>query len=86
MLVDGDPVLLLARGARALTTFPTADDPRRLRAAVDALLRRLREEGARSTTLLKVDGGPARQSARADALLAAGLRADGEGLRLELPL
>lgn len=86
VLVDGDPVLLLARGARALTTFPAAGEPRRLRAAVDALLRRLREEGARSTTLLKVDGGPARQSARADALLAAGLRADGEGLRLELPL
>jgi ATP-dependent Lhr-like helicase len=86
VLVDGEPVLALARGARALTTFPACGDPRRLRAAVDALQRRLREEGARSTTFVKVDGGPARESPRAEALITAGLRPDGAGLRLELPL
>jgi ATP-dependent Lhr-like helicase len=68
VLVDGEPVVYLERGARSLVTFPAADHP-----GWAAALATLVERGRlRSIEIGKVNGGPVAGTAVEDALRDAG--------------
>ena len=84
VLWGGEPVLWLGRGGRSLLTFPAADHPRRLAAAVGALAAAL--PGRRSATVHAVDGALPIDAARGSALVSAGFAREGAALRLRAPL
>ncbi|PZS13197.1 MAG: DEAD/DEAH box helicase, partial [Solirubrobacterales bacterium] len=72
-LSDGEPILYLERGGRALQTLVAAEDPR-LRPALAALVERVRAGTIRRLALEQVDGEPAIGSALGRALIALGLQ------------
>jgi ATP-dependent Lhr-like helicase len=81
ILVAGRPVLYLAAGGRALTSFP-ADQSREgdvLALALDAL-RGLAGGGRKRLLIRQIDGVPALESPLREALLAAGFESDYDAL------
>jgi ATP-dependent helicase Lhr and Lhr-like helicase len=70
VLVDGDAAAYVDKGGRTLLTFPAAagDDGR----WAEALAAVVRADRRRSLEIAKIDGSPARESARAGALRDAG--------------
>ena len=83
VLVDGEPVVYVATGGKRLLTFPTADDSDSLALALSVLPGAARMSSRRAITVETVDGAPARECPRTDALLAAGFVLDYRGLTLE---
>jgi ATP-dependent Lhr-like helicase len=82
VLVDGHPVFFLEKSAKKLTTFPRAEDPSMLEAAMDGLRQVARQKRGRTLKIHHIDGEPARKSPLAARLLAAGFRQDLQGLVL----
>jgi ATP-dependent helicase Lhr and Lhr-like helicase len=73
VLSQGEPVLYLERGGRALQTLVTADDAR-LEPALAALVDRVRAGQIRRLALERVDGEPALSSRLAPALVTLGFQ------------
>ncbi len=73
VLAEGEPVLYLERGGRALQTLVPADDSR-LQPALAALVGQVRSGAIKRLALEKVDGGAAMGSALAPALIALGFQ------------
>ncbi len=73
VLIDGDPVLYLERGGRALQTLVESADAR-LRPALAALVDHVRGGGIKRLALEKVDGESALTSALGPALLELGFQ------------
>ncbi len=73
VLVDGDPILYLERGGRALQTLVAAGDAR-VRPALAALVDRVRRGTIKRVALEKVDGESALTSALGPALLELGFQ------------
>ncbi len=73
VLTDGDPVLYLERGGRALQTLVPAADPR-LEPALEALVAHVRSGRGRRIGLEKVDNESAMTSALAPLLVALGFQ------------
>ncbi|MEZ6186161.1 MAG: hypothetical protein R3F62_14265 [Planctomycetota bacterium] len=82
-LVDGAPVLFWKRGLKACTSFPAAQDPELLRAALEHVRGRL--EPHQSLDLAEVDGVPARESPLAGVFAQAGFLPSYRGLRASAP-
>ncbi len=81
ILVAGRPVLYLAAGARALTTFPAnhGGDGGELALALDAL-RGLAGGGRKRLLIRQIDGVPALESPLREALMTAGFESDYDAL------
>jgi ATP-dependent Lhr-like helicase len=79
VLVDGEAAVYVERGGRSLLTFPAAVVDGRW---PEALARVVRSARRRSFEIAKIDGAPARESAHADALRAAGFADGYKGLVL----
>jgi ATP-dependent Lhr-like helicase len=73
VLMEGEPILYLERGGRALQTLVALDDPR-LESALAALVERVRTGAIKRLALERVDGEPAMTSALGPALVALGLQ------------
>ncbi len=73
VLAEGDPVLYVERGGRALTTLVGADDPR-IEPALVALIEQVRAGKLRRLALEKVDGEPAIDSPLGPSLIALGFQ------------
>ncbi|MBV9817955.1 MAG: DEAD/DEAH box helicase, partial [Solirubrobacterales bacterium] len=73
VLVDGDPILYLERGGRALQTLVDPGDGR-LRPALAALVEQVRAGSIKRLALEKVDGGSAMRSELAPALVELGFQ------------
>ncbi len=85
VLVDGVPVLYLERGGRGLATFPAADDPGRLVAALASLGTLVADGRFRELVVTRVDGeavGPV--GLWRDRLAAAGFSAGYRGMVLRV--
>ncbi len=82
VLVDGEAALYLERGGTSLATFPAADNPSVLDAALRALGALLADGRVRELVIAKADGEPVGSAPRRDALLAAGFVAGYRGLVL----
>jgi len=86
VLADGVPVLYLAQGGRALTTFGAATEVTRgpgadlLQAATQALAGALRRGRRQRFTLQRIDGAPVARGPLADALRGAGFSSEPGGL------
>ena len=83
VLVNGAPVLYLAKGGKRLLTFPAADEDDNLTLALTVLPGAVRTSTRRALTVETIDGQPARDSRRTEALLEAGFVLDYRGLTLE---
>jgi ATP-dependent Lhr-like helicase len=79
VLVGGEPAAYLERGGRTLVTFPAAE-PRP--AWVEGLAMVVKDGFARKVELVRIDGGPARESRWAEALRSAGFADSYRGLVL----
>jgi ATP-dependent Lhr-like helicase len=77
VLVDGEAAVFVERGGRSLLTFPAAVVDSHW---PDALARVVRSARRRSLEIAKIDGAPARESAHADSLRAAGFTDGYKGL------
>ncbi|HEY2769573.1 MAG TPA: DEAD/DEAH box helicase [Solirubrobacteraceae bacterium] len=73
VLQDGEPILYLERGGRALQTLVGGDDPR-LERALEALVERVQNGTIRRLALEKVDGESALTSPLGPALIALGFQ------------
>jgi ATP-dependent Lhr-like helicase len=73
VLADGDPILYLERGGRALQTLVPAGDER-LERSLAALVAHVRGGAIKRVALEKVDGESALSSALGPALLALGFQ------------
>jgi ATP-dependent helicase Lhr and Lhr-like helicase len=73
VLTEGEPILYLERGGRALQTLVGLDDPR-LEPALAALVERVRTGAIKRLALERVDGEPAMTSALGPALVALGFQ------------
>jgi ATP-dependent Lhr-like helicase len=73
VLVDGDPIVYLERGGRALQTLVAAGEPR-VQAALAALVDHVRTGAIKRLALEKVDGQAAMSSPLGPALLALGFQ------------
>jgi ATP-dependent Lhr-like helicase len=82
VLVDGEAVVYLERSGTSIGTFPAADDPGLLDAALRALGALVADGRVRELVVAKVDGEPVASAPRRDALLAAGFVAGYRGLVL----
>ncbi len=86
VLVEGVPVCYLERGARGLATFPAADDPDRLGAALAALRALVVDGRVRDLVLARIDGEPTGPASPWRARLeAAGFSAGYRGMALRVP-
>jgi ATP-dependent Lhr-like helicase len=85
VLVGGQAVLYLDKGGKRLVTFPAADEPERLAAAVRALVGVAARQRGRMLRVETIDGEPARGSRYEAALREADFRSDVRGLTLEAP-
>ncbi len=81
-LVGGEAAVYLDRGGTSIATFPAADDPVVLDAALRGLGALTADGRVRELVLAKVDGEPVATSQRREALLAAGFIAGYRGLVL----
>jgi ATP-dependent helicase Lhr and Lhr-like helicase len=82
VIVDGAAALYLDRGGTSIQTFPGADDPAVLDAAIRALGDLVGDGRVRELVIGKVDGEVVSGSPRREALLAAGFVAGYRGLVL----
>lgn len=82
ILVDGELVFFVERGAKKLTSFPRAGDSRYLRGAMEALRTLARERRGKMLRILEIDGQRAREHRLASTLLEAGFIDDYTGLSL----
>jgi ATP-dependent Lhr-like helicase len=71
VLTDGEPILYLERGGRAIQTLVAADDPR-LEPAMAALVEHVRSGRIKRLALEKIDGEPAMGSPLGAVLVALG--------------
>jgi ATP-dependent Lhr-like helicase len=79
LLCDGEPVAYLERGGKSLLTFPsTAHQPQ----WVDELVAAVKDGRLRGLELIRIDGGPARQSPLVPQLRQAGFTDSYRGLLL----
>lgn len=83
VLEGGEATLYVDKPGKHMLTFPAADDPERLAAALAALDRVAAKRRGRMLRLETVDGEPARTCAIADQLRTAGFTSDIRGLTLE---
>ncbi len=84
VLVSGEIVLYLDKGARRLVTFPAAAQRERLIQAARALTAVASARRGKMLRIETIDGAPARRSPHAEALHAAEYFADPRGLVLEV--
>jgi ATP-dependent Lhr-like helicase len=87
VLMSGEIVLYLDKGARRLVTFSgamQAEDRERMRLAARALVAVASARRGKMLRIETIDGEPARRSPHAEALRAAGYFADPRGLVLEV--
>jgi ATP-dependent Lhr-like helicase len=84
VLVNGEIVLYLDKGARRLVTFPAAAQRERLIQAARALTAVASTRRGKMLRIETIDGAPARRSPHAEALHAAEYFADPRGLVLEV--
>ncbi len=82
VLADGAAAVYLERGGASLVTFPAADDPEVLDAALRALGTLVADGRARELVIARVDGQPVGTSPRREALLGAGCVAGYRGLAI----
>jgi len=82
VLVDGSPVVYLERGGGSLQTFPAADDPELLAAALATLATLMADGRVRELVIARVDGEPAGASPHREALIHAGFVPGYRGLVL----
>ena len=73
VLTDGEPIIYLERGGRALQTLVAAGDPR-LEPALEGLVEHVRSGRIKRLALEKVDGESAMTSVLAPALTALGFQ------------
>ncbi|MBX2800402.1 MAG: DEAD/DEAH box helicase [Myxococcales bacterium] len=71
VLVGGAPALFVERGERHWITFPSADEPRLLKRAIEGWVGQ-QPDRWRTVRIDRIDGKPAPQSPHADTFLAAG--------------
>ncbi|HYH48110.1 MAG TPA: DEAD/DEAH box helicase, partial [Acidimicrobiia bacterium] len=79
VLVGGEPAAYLERGGRSLVTFPAAE---RHPVWVDGLAAVVKDGFTKKLELVRIDGGPARESSWATSLRAAGFADSYRGLIL----
>ena len=81
--MGGEAVLFLDRGGKRMLTFPAADDPAVFVLAARALSSVAARQRGKLLRVEKIDGTPARTSARAEQLRQADFASDLRGLTLE---
>ncbi len=83
VLVDGQPILFVDRGARRVLTFPGFLEERSARLAASALAGLARRGQGQSLRIRQIDDDPARLSPHADRFRAASFSADHAGLVMD---
>ena len=82
VLVDGDPVLYLERGGKAIRTMPAFEDRETAALALQALTRLVADGRMRTLQIGRIDGLPVSSSPHRDALERSGFTAGYRGFVL----
>jgi ATP-dependent Lhr-like helicase len=83
VIVDREPVLYLGAGGKHLTTFPAANDPNKVEAAIPKLRELARRNRAKRLRIEQIDGAQPRASALTPRLLASAFVQGYRGLELD---